>query len=648
MSNVSSVATPLTVGLVEFTEPMEHMMYLPYSLGLLQSYVLAHAADPARYLFLMPICKREPLAQMAGKLSLAQVVAFSTYVWNIRHSLALAMRLKAANPKLLIVFGGPQVPERAESWLRAHPYVDVAVHGEGEVPFLKLLESLPQSPDQISWSEIPGLSWIDRDGSYHNTPKGPPVADLDTIPSPYLSGFYEPLMLAMPEQKWVAVWETNRGCPFSCTFCDWGVIQSKVRRFGQERVRAEIDWFGRHKIDFLYCSDANFGMLPRDPEIASWMVETKQRTGYPRTALMQMTKNQADRAFDAFKILADARMLRAATLSMQSLTPAVLSAIKRDNISLVAYQELLRRFVNAGIPTYTDMLIGLPGESFESFLASIDGVITQGQHEDLRFWNSYLLPNAEMAAPEYRARYGIESVEIPCLPPFVPATPPPEGIVETLEMVIATATMPRSDWVRLRALAWLTQILYYGKLLQLPLLLLHALAGIRHADLLRAFLEDPLPPNSPIWAQLRSFLSHQAQEISQGKPEFVLTPDQASGIPIWMPVQSFALTLLLYSDKRDAIFAESKQVLTTLIARLDSHLPPGLLDEALELAHCLFLAHLPAHRAFNLTLSYNLWDCYQRILKNLNPELRQGIYLLSHAPDGRGGFAVQETAYASL
>src|SRR3989338_7461014 len=99
-------------------------------------------------------------------------------------------------------------------------------------------------------------------------------------------------MKAHPGGQWLILWETNRGCPFSCTFCDWGsAVQSKVFTFDLSNVLRETDWFVEHKIEYVTCCDANFGILPRDLEIAKYMAEAKKKYGYPKTFSIQSTKN---------------------------------------------------------------------------------------------------------------------------------------------------------------------------------------------------------------------------------------------------------------------------------------------------------------------------------------------------------------------
>lgn len=637
---------PLTVGLVQITEPMDTLYYLPYSIGLLETYVMHHSPAPSRYQFLPPVIFRTPQAEVLPRLARADVLGFSIHVWNCQYTLHLAQAAKARNPKVLTLFGGPHVPDLAEAFLREHPYVDVCVHGEGEEVLLGLLESLPldrqTEPKSLkAWENIPGISWLDPQGQFHSNGKAPRIRGLDDIPSPYLNGYFEPLLRQYPEQKWVGIWESNRGCPFSCAFCDWGTINSKVLRFDLERLQAEIDWFGSHGLEFVYCTDANFGILPRDIDLAQRLVKSRLRYGYPLSVLVQMTKNQTERAFQAFKVLTDAGMLPKIPLSLQSVTPDVLKEIKRDNISLEMYQELLKRFVNAGISTYTDVLVGLPGETFESFGESISRIITQGQHEDIRFWNAYLLPNAEMSQPDYRQRHGIESVTIPYKVPFSEATEPVDGIQEMLEMVVQTHQMPRADWARMRALAWMTQILYFSGFMQPPLLLIQALTGISHKELLLCFFEKPLPAEAQILGYMRNLLMKKAHAILGGDHEYMVTASPGSETPIYLPTQVFVMTELFNSPYLSQAYGEAHMLLQELLQTQGKALPANLLKESLLLAHHLFKASHPQF-CFELNLSYNLYGCYQAILKGQPVRLEAGAWQVTRRPDALGQLQISE------
>ena len=97
-------------------------------------------------------------------------------------------------------------------------------------------------------------------------------------------------------------------------------------------------------------------------------------------------------------------MSKGVTLAMQSVDPHTLKSIKRDNISIEDYQELQRRFTKDGIPTYTEFILGLPGDTYESFSKGVSDVIESGQHNRIQFNNLSILPNAEMATKENMKR----------------------------------------------------------------------------------------------------------------------------------------------------------------------------------------------------------------------------------------------------
>lgn len=594
------------IQLVQINQPFMQRNFLPYAAGLLQAYSLRHAREPWRYTFLPPLYERLPMDQAVAQARLARVVGFSVYVWNINYSLELAARLKAQQPETLIIFGGPQVPDRAEDFLRAHPFIDVVCHGEGEQVFLALLEACPNH----NWSDVPGISWLDEQDVFQTHAPPPRIKDLDLIPSPYLLNLFEPLLRARPGDQWQVLWETNRGCPFSCSFCDWGsATASKVNRFGEERLKAEAEWFGRTGIHLIWCCDANYGMLKRDLDLTEKMVEVRKNFGAPKIFFVQSAKNVTERTYTIQKMLSHAGLSHAATLSMQSTTPDVLKYIQRENISVTSYRELQQRFQGEGVPTYTDILIGLPGESYESFKACVAGVIEEGQHHLIRYYNTALLPNAEIAQPDYLARHGLEAVKVMHVEPMAQTD---IDWPEYSEIVIASQTLSRLDWRRSRALAWWTELLYFNrKLLQLPLLLLHS-AGLSFADMLDALVNEDVP-GTVIFPQIRQFMLDKASRIQQGDPELIPAKVPGKG-EIWLTMDDYLIMGINQTQAWPQFYAESLLICRALLQRRGLSLPSGVLEESLHLSARLLEA-LMADTHFRQPLQSNLWQVYQAALK---------------------------------
>ena len=271
----SSAQRPSRSGLVQINNSFSGQNYLPYSVALLQTYVQKFAPIPAATQFLPPLYKRVRIADAVEALKDADLVGFSTYVWNGRISLEIARRLKALKPGIVIVFGGPHVPDQPEAFLRANPQIDLAVHNEGERTFLKLLEAFP---DRAAWAALPGVSLVKPDGTLRAQPQHRPRArsrrDPVAVPRRARS---TSIMAANPNESWIGLWETNRGCPFRCTFCDWGsATAAKVTKFGEERLYREVDWFAEKKIEYIFCCDANFGIQKRDVDIANYVADIKK------------------------------------------------------------------------------------------------------------------------------------------------------------------------------------------------------------------------------------------------------------------------------------------------------------------------------------------------------------------------------------
>jgi radical SAM superfamily enzyme YgiQ (UPF0313 family) len=592
----------IKVGLAQINNSYSGQIYLPLSVGMLQAYAQRDLKQPANYEFLLPLYRRIPVEEAVQKLLGVHVAFFSTYVWNFRVSLEIARQLKLRAPETVVVFGGPHVPDRVEGFFRNYPFIDLACHGEGEQVALAILENCVSR----NWDQVPGVSFLKENGSLVQNPKPVRIKDVSMAPSPYLQDVFAPLMEAHPEEKWIALWETNRGCPFSCTFCDWGAaIQTKVTTFDLERLYREIDWFAQHRIEFVLCCDANFGILPRDIEIATYVAETKRKHRYPHALSVQNTKNATERAYKVQKILSDSGLNTGVTISLQSTDTNTLQSIKRANISSESYQELQRRFARDGVKTYTDVILGLPGETYDSFANGVSTIIENGQHNRIQFNNLSILPNAEMGDPEYQKKYGMLTVELKIVYIYESLTDFEEDIYETQALVIGTNTMPKEDWVRTRAFSWMTGLLHFDKVLQIPFLLIHEVCSISYRELIEAFSEGSLD-SYPVLGEVRSFLRDAARQIQNGGPE--LTPS-AEWLNMWWPTDVYILIKLCVENKLQQFYKEAERLLNRLLDDKSLSLPPGLLHEAVELNRSLI--KLPFQTEdLDLELSYNILEFY--------------------------------------
>jgi radical SAM superfamily enzyme YgiQ (UPF0313 family) len=139
------------------------------------------------------------------------------------------------------------------------------------------------------------------------------------------------------ENEWNGTLETNRGCPYKCTFCDWGSLTySKVKQFGLTRVFHELEWMADNKIGYLDVADANFGIfVERDNMIVDKLIEVQKRTGYPYRTGWSWAKNQKSEVVAiAKKLINSGHFNNGLTISLQSLDENTLKTIKRNNLGI--------------------------------------------------------------------------------------------------------------------------------------------------------------------------------------------------------------------------------------------------------------------------------------------------------------------------
>ena len=603
--NQTEFLKKIKIGLVQINNSFSGASYFPYTVGLLQAYIEEHAKFSECYEFLPFIYSRIPVEEGVNRLLSANIVGFSTYVWNFRLSLEIARRLKKQKPEILIVFGGPQVPDEAEVFLSQFPFIDVVCHGEGEQVFCSIVESYPSK----DWGDIPSISYFDDNGAFINHPQAPRIKDLDIIPSPYLNGLFEALMLENPQNEWLSLWETNRGCPFSCTFCDWGsATASKVYRFELERLLAEIDWFADKKVEFVFCCDANFGILSRDTQIAQYAADIKSKIGYPQALSVQNTKNATDRAYETQKILNTSGLSKGVDLALQSIDKNTLESVKRANISIETYEILQQRFTSDGVATFTDIILGLPGETYESYVEGVSKLIENGQHNRIQFNNLSILPNAEMGDPKYQQKYGMVTVPSEIINIHGLRTTSEDDVAEVQELVIATQDMPKEDWVKTRAFSWMIALLHFDKLLQIPLILIHQVCGISFRQLTELFMRKGI--NGDTISEINSFFTEKAKDIQSGGFEFCNSPDW---LDIWWPADEYMFIKLCRENKLDIFYQEAGKLLKLFLDSQFIDFPTDLLDQSIMLNRELVKLPFQEEDTY-ITTSYNIWEFFQSVL----------------------------------
>lgn len=429
--------------------------YLPVMWGVLKTYWEQHGSSRDLVRWYDPIHEMRDPSELTTPFENQpiDVIGLSCYTWNWRLQQKIAERIRAIHPDCLIVAGGPHPDYRDLGFFAENPAIDAVVVKDGEVPFTRILErvlSFESMRDfRVAGSpmhDIPGLCLPGGNGQLTSPAVVPDRYDV----SPYLEQreYYERFFA---EHTGVCVaWETSRGCPFKCSYCDWGSsTMSKVRRFDMDRLHKEIEWFGKNKAISLFSVDSNFGMFKTDVDLTDKIVEAKKSFGYPNYFVYSNAKNVPGRTVEITRKVVQAGLDTAHTLSIQHSSEDVLEATDRKNISIDKQIQVVRDLQADGIPISVQLILGLPRDTPELWRRTFTDLMEWGIHDGYVITNYHLLPNAPAAQPEYRETWGLKTVEryiydgngIQENEPIDPLT------YARGEVIVETSSFDRDDWV---------------------------------------------------------------------------------------------------------------------------------------------------------------------------------------------------------
>ena len=378
---------------------------MPLGIGCIYTYSKRHLDDTVQFeLFKYP-------DDLIGRFleSPARVVGFANYMWNFDISYSIAEKMKKIHPETIIVFGGPNYPNEEDEqleFLGCRNVIDFYVFKEGERAFAGLLRALIDARFDVEAVKgcVPPSCHFVHQGRLVRGDLVERIRSLAEIPSPYTEGALDKFF----DNKLIPLMQTNRGCPFACTFCVEGLTYyNKMAMSGSERVRKELYYIAERYAGsrILNIADSNFGMYKEDIEVAQAIAEVREKYGWPEYIHVATGKNMKERVMKVASIISGALRLSG---SVQSLDETVLTNIKRQNIAPEELMELAHQAADIGSNVYSEIILALPGETKESHFRTIETIVGAGFNY-LRLYTLMMLPGTELADEATREKYAMQT-----------------------------------------------------------------------------------------------------------------------------------------------------------------------------------------------------------------------------------------------
>jgi len=350
-------------------------------------------------------------ARAAVDAGLSPVAGFSIYTWNAADFLRAIAHIRKSCPGITVAVGGPHV-QRAQDFLYVDG-IDVVVLGEGEATFQEWLDTgwngaapVP-SAGRARWADVKGLAFL-QDGELQKTPERERCLDLDSLPSA-LDVIELRDAEGRPKYPRVA-YETSRGCPFKCAFCEWGTgaIGTKMYQHSIERVRSDFERLIEGGVQDIWLCDSNFGALREDLDKARIIVELRERTGRPSTFATSWSKTHNERVQEIVLLLQRHGLLQHYNLALQTLTPLALKLSNRKNMKSNRYEPIAKAMAEQGVQIATELIWGLPGDTLAEFEVNLDRLISV--FTNINIFGYTLLPGTEFF--EKRDEYKIQTIPV--------------------------------------------------------------------------------------------------------------------------------------------------------------------------------------------------------------------------------------------
>lgn len=345
------------------------------------------------------------LDDIVENLKNCDVVFFTNYVWNYKINKQVVEQL---DPRVITVVGGPHQDDEI---IKDYDYIAEPL-SPGEVFVLYFI-------DQLIERNINTDTMLYHKNKNVKIPYNFGTTNVYKRCDSYFREMYNYFNSNIDlYEKIIVVYETTRGCPFQCVYCEWGGgTATKVLKKPIDVVKDEMEYLGSFGNVFLDFCDANTGMFKeRDREIMTLMRQNGIHIGDSLSILKTLKLEQKQEMLDW--MIENDITRRVISISLQSISKLARDIAKRKDLDLEDILKLIEHITTKwnyfkGKEFYIDLelILAMPGSTVHDFYEEFKLYYKLGYWDDTRY-PYMILPATEANDPEYQKKYQIKTSQV--------------------------------------------------------------------------------------------------------------------------------------------------------------------------------------------------------------------------------------------